>query len=66
MGIAAMNLFQIIKMVLWSFFGIRSRSGSELDAKAFRPAQVLGVAIVMAAAFIGILLTVAYTATAGL
>lgn len=56
-----MHLLQIFKMVLWSLFGIRSSSGSELDMKAFRPGHVLAVAIVMLAIFLAILLTIVHT-----
>lgn len=57
-----MKLFQLIRMVLWSFFGIRKRAGLEADVKTAHPAQVIAVAVVMVAVFIGILLTVVRTA----
>ena len=54
-----MKLLHLIRMVLWSFFGVRKRAGLEADVKSAHPAQVIGIAIVMVAIFIGILLTVA-------
>lgn len=57
-----MSLFQTIKMVLWCLFGIRSVAGSEADVKAFRPAQVLGVAMAMLGAFLAILIAIVYSA----
>jgi hypothetical protein len=56
-----MKLLQIIKMVLWSFFGVRKRSGMEADIKA-NPGQVIFVAILAAIAFIGILFAAVFTA----
>ncbi|MBV8634383.1 MAG: DUF2970 domain-containing protein [Burkholderiaceae bacterium] len=57
-----MNLLQMIRMVLWSFFGIRKRAGLESDIKSAHPLQILAVALALVAVFIGILLTVVKTA----
>lgn len=57
-----MQLFQLIRMVLWSFFGIRKRAGLETDLKSANPLQVIGVAVILVAIFIGILLTAANSA----
>jgi hypothetical protein len=51
-----MKLFQLIRMVLWSFFGVRKRSGLESDLKSVNPLQVIVVAIFLATIFVGILL----------
>ncbi|PUA19308.1 DUF2970 domain-containing protein [Glaciimonas sp. PCH181] len=51
-----MKFFQIIKMVLWSFFGIRKRSGLESDLKSVHPVQLIAVALVVVTIFINILL----------
>ncbi|MGZ3160078.1 MAG: DUF2970 domain-containing protein [Burkholderiaceae bacterium] len=52
-----MKLLQIVRMVLWSFLGIRKRSGLESDLKSsIHPVQVIVTAIVLVAIFIGILL----------
>jgi hypothetical protein len=48
-------------MVLWSFFGVRKRSGMEADLKA-NPGQVIFVAILAAIVFIGILFAAVFTA----
>lgn len=60
------KLLQLIRMVLWSFFGVRKRAGLEEDVKSAHPAQVIGVAIVLTGAFIGVLLTLVRTAIASL
>jgi hypothetical protein len=57
-----MNLLQLVRMVLWSFFGIRKRAGLESDVKSASPLQVLVVAVCLAAIFVGILLTAANSA----
>ncbi len=57
-----MKLILLIRMVLWSFFGIRRRAGLEADVKAAHPAQVIAVAVAMVAVFIGILLVLVQTA----
>ena len=51
-----MKFLQIIRMVLWSFLGIRKRSGLESDIKSVHPAQVILVALVLVAIFVRILL----------
>jgi Protein of unknown function (DUF2970) len=51
-----MKLLQIIRMVLWSFLGIRKRAGLESDIQSPNPVAVVAVAIVLAAVFVGILL----------
>lgn len=51
-----MTFFQMIKMNLWSFLGIRKRSGLESDLKSVHPVQVIAMALVMVTLFIGILL----------
>lgn len=44
-----MKLMQLVKMVLWSFFGVRKRAALEADAATAKPAQVAIVAIIMVA-----------------
>jgi hypothetical protein len=52
-----MKTLQIIRMVLWSFLGIRKRSGHEVDEKSLvHPFQVIVTAMVLVAIFIRILL----------
>ena len=61
-----MKLRQIIRMVLWSFFGVRKRSGLESDIKNIHPLAVIAVALAMVGVFIGLLITVVHTAINGL
>jgi hypothetical protein len=57
-----MQLLRTVKMVLWSFIGIRKRAGLEADVKSASPGHVIGVAVVLVAIFIGILLAIANAA----
>lgn len=61
-----MPLLQLIKMVLWGFFGVRKRAALEHDAVTAKPAQVIAVAILMAAAIVFGLLAVVKTAISSL
>ncbi len=52
-----------IKAVLWSFFGIRGRGGLEGDLEgntALNPVHVIVAAVLAAALFVGILVTIAH------
>jgi hypothetical protein len=51
-----MKILQLIRMVLWSFLGIRKRSGLESDIKSVHPLQLILVAVVVVAIFVRILL----------
>ncbi len=54
-----MKLLGMIRMVLWSFFGIRRRAGAEEELARMRPLSVLAVAVTLAACFAGVLVSVA-------
>jgi hypothetical protein len=56
-----MKLLQLIKTVLWGFFGVRKRAGLEVDAKA-DPSHIILAGIVAAVAFIGVLIAAVKTA----
>jgi uncharacterized membrane protein len=51
-----MQFIRLLRTVLWSFFGIRKRSGLEADLKAAKPLHLVFVAILVAGVFIAILL----------
>lgn len=53
-----MKLFQLVRMVLWGFFGVRKRAGLESDLGTLHPVQVIAVALVLAAAFVVSLLLI--------
>jgi amino acid transporter len=53
-----------MKAVFWSFFGIRKRSDYESDAANLNPVHVIIAAVIGAALFIGILVTVVHFAVA--
>ena len=49
---------QALRAVLWSFFGVRKRRDIEADATQLNPLHVLIVALLAAAAFIGVLILI--------
>lgn len=51
------GFLQAIKAVSWAFFGVRKRVGHETDAR-LTPAQVIVTGLILAAIFVGILITV--------
>lgn len=57
-----MKLLQLIRMVLWGFFGVRKRAGLESDAETANPVHVIIAGILATAAFIGILIAAVKTA----
>jgi hypothetical protein len=54
-----MNPLRYVKMVAWSFFGIRRKADYANDVATTRPLVVITVAVVMAALLVGVLSTVA-------
>ena len=52
-----MSLLRTVRTVLWSFVGIRKRSGMEEDLGKVNPFAVIAVALVAVAAFVGVLIT---------
>ena len=49
----AMNLFQTIRAVAWSFVGIRKNSGYQEDLGKLNPFHIILVALVGVAIFVG-------------
>ena len=47
-----MNLLRAVRAVLWSFLGIRRRSGLEEDMRRLNPLQVVAVALVAVMLFV--------------
>lgn len=54
-----MNALRYVKMVAWSFFGIRRKADYASDVASTRPVIVIAVAVVMTALLVGVLSTVA-------
>lgn len=52
------GFFATMRAVLWSFFGVRKRSGYEQDAQQLNPVHVIIAGIIAAAIFVLILLLV--------
>jgi hypothetical protein len=55
-----MSLLRTVKTVLWSFIGIRKRSGYEEDLGKANPFAIIAVALVLVACFIGGLIAVVH------
>lgn len=51
-------MIETFKTVAAAFFGVRRRADHDRESAAIRPAHVAGVAMVLAALFIGTLLTI--------
>ena len=60
----AASLPQICGAVFWSFFGVRKRAAMQRDLSSIRPHQVIIVAVLFAALFVGTLLTIVHFITA--
>lgn len=54
-----MNPLRTVKMVAWSFFGIRRKSDYANDVATTKPLVVIAVAVAMTALLVGVLSTVA-------
>jgi len=52
------GFFATMRAVLWSFFGVRKRSGYEQDAEQLNPVHVIIAGVIAAAIFVLILLLV--------
>jgi hypothetical protein len=48
-----MSVLRTVKTVLWSFVGIRKKSGFEEDLGRANPFHVIAVALVLVALFVG-------------
>ena len=46
------SVLQVFRAVLWSFIGIRKRSGYEDDVAKIKPVQVIVAGLVVAAIFV--------------
>jgi hypothetical protein len=55
-----MNFLRTIRAVLWSFVGIRKRSGYEEDLGKLNPFAVIAVALVLVALFVTGLITLVH------
>ena len=53
-----MNFLKMIRIVLWSFFGVRKRRDLEADATQLNPLHVIVAALIGAAVLIGVLILV--------
>lgn len=54
-----MNPLRYVKMVAWSFFGIRRRTDYANDVATAKPLVVIAVAVVMTALLVGALSMIA-------
>ncbi len=51
---------QLMKAVMWSFFGVRKRRDLEADALHLNPLHVVLAAVISMAVFIGVLMLVVH------
>ena len=58
------SVLQVFRAVLWSFIGIRKKSGYEDDVARIKPAQVIIAGIIGAAIFVGSLVVLVRFLTA--
>lgn len=63
-GTQSASPLQVIRAVLWSFIGIRKKSGYEDDVAKIKPVQVIIAGILVAAVFVGCLVTLVRFLTA--
>ena len=61
---AGASALQVMKAVMWSFIGIRKRSGYENDVAKIKPAQAIIAGIIGAALFVAVLVTLVTFLTA--
>ena len=52
------TFLQAVKVVLWSFFGVRKRSDHEREAATLNPVHVIVAGVIGAAVFVAILIMV--------
>lgn len=57
-----MNYANYLRMVLWSFFGIRRRAEADRELPRAHPLVLLATAVGLAAALVGTLVSVAHVA----
>jgi hypothetical protein len=58
-----MNLLKMMRIVGWSFFGVRKRASHQADIAAVKPSLLPLVAVVLAGGFGAALFTLARLAT---
>ncbi|HSI60121.1 MAG TPA: DUF2970 domain-containing protein [Ideonella sp.] len=54
-----MNTLRYIRMVLWSFFGIRRRAGADAELARVKPVPLLLTMVLAAAVFVVLLIALA-------
>lgn len=57
-----MSFVHYLRMVLWSFFGIRRRAGADAEFQRVRPVLLIATALLAALCFVGLLVVVALLA----
>ena len=62
--VAGASGLQVMKAVMWSFIGIRKRSGYENDVAKIKPAEAIIAGIIGAALFVAVLVTLVTFLTA--
>lgn len=58
-GVSELYFFRLIKVVLWSFFGVRKKSGHDSDFKSIKPLHLIIVLHVVLIALVILLFVIA-------
>jgi hypothetical protein len=61
-----LSVLRYLQAVLWSFFGIRRSAKARNDLTQLRPVPLIVTGLVLAAAFVAVLLVAAKAASGGL
>ncbi len=57
-----MEFFRIVRMILWSFFGVRKKSSFDSDLQTLKPQHIILVGLLAAAVFITVMIILVKTA----
>lgn len=59
------SFWRTVKLVLWSFVGLRARDESEIDVEQLNPVHIIVMALLGAAVFVGALIALATWVVSG-
>ena len=59
------SFWRTVKLVLWSFVGLRARDESEIDVEQLNPVHIIVMALLGAVVFVGALIALATWVVSG-
>ncbi len=59
------SFWRTVKLVLWSFVGLRARDESEIDVEQLNPVHIIVMALLGVAVFVGALIALATWVVSG-